>query len=355
MIIHKRRFRGLTRVLLAGILLFNSVALGAAKGGKKNPRTREVPIGLRLPDGNELYFKDCARLDVAVNKGEVAADGSGCLGLTPLHWAVVRHPDKVAALLSAGANLNAKATGGLTPLHAAAQSGSYDVALFLLSQGADPQATLNNRKTALHVLYSPSACTSCEGKPQQASREEIATRLVEAGVSPNARDTAGVSALHYAAMGTDAQEATAELMLLRADPSVRDDEGAPVSFYASLAGNTVTAEWARLAAGNPVDDVDLGGRRREEWALAKKTEMDVLRDSFKPETLTGPAASGPAGVRFSDCHYWMGGVCALMGSTGCFFACIGLTGPFAFLCGMMCGLLFYIDCWTAVELTCGPG
>ena len=101
------------RVVLVGILLFHSVAFGAAKGGGKNPKTREVPVGVRLPDGNEASFRDCGLLDGAVRKGEISTSSSaGCLGLTPLHVAVASYPDKVASLLEAGANPNAEQRTG---------------------------------------------------------------------------------------------------------------------------------------------------------------------------------------------------------------------------------------------------
>ena len=357
MSVYKTLFRSSIQVLLAGILLFNSVAFGAAKGGKKNPRTREIPIGFRLPDGQELHFSDCARLEAAVEKGEVSSSGSGCLGLTPLHLAVVRHPDKVPALLDAGANPNAKTRYGLTPLHLAAQSGSYDVVALLLLEGADPHATLRNDKTVLHVLYSPSSCASCEGKDRQkVSRQEIATRFVEAGVSPDIRDKAGVSALHYAAMRPDAQGATVELLSLGADPQTRDHEGVPVSFYASLAGNTAAAELTRLAAADPVGAVDPDGKTKEEWISTKRTQMDASRHSFKPEIITGPVASAPAGIQFEyGCHYWLGMGCAVVGTIGCYVGCSFITGPFAFFCGPLCSIGAYAGCWEAVELICGPG
>ena len=357
MINQKTLFRGLARFFLAGILLFNSVAIGAARGGKNNPSNREVSIGLRLPDGRELHFNDCARLERAVENGELSSSGSGCLGLTPLHLAVARHPDKIAALLDAGANPNAKTPDGLTPLHLAAQSGSYDVVLILLAEGADPLATLSNDKTALHVLYSPSSCTSCERKEQQeVSRKEIATRFVKAGVSPDTRDTAEASALHYAVMRPDAQEATVELLSLGADPRTRDHEGVPVSFYASLAGNTAAAELTRLAAADSVNTVDPEGKTKEEWISAKRTEMDASRYSSKPEIITGPAAFATAGVRFEyGCHYWLGMGCAVVGTIGCYVGCSFITGPFAFLCGPLCSVGAYAGCWEAVELICGPG
>ncbi len=281
----------------------------------------------------------------------------GLPGLTPLHLAVARHPDKIAALLDAGANPNAKTPGGLTPLHLAAQSGSYDVVVLLLSEGADPLATLSNDKTALHVLYSPSSCTSCERKEQQeVSRKEIATRFVKAGVSPDTRDTAGASALHYAAMRPDAQEATVELLSLGADPRTRDHEGVPVSFYASLAGNTAAAELTRLAAADSVNTVDPEGKTKEEWISAKRREMDASRYSSKPEIITGPAAFAAAGVRFEyGCHYWLGMGCAVVGTIACYVGCSFITGPFAFLCGPLCSVGAYAGCWEAVELICGPG
>ncbi len=224
-------------------------------------------------------------------------------------------------MLDGGANPNARTSEGLTPLHLAAQSGSYDVVALLLSEGADPHATLSNNKMVFNALYSPSSCTSCEGKEQQeASRKEIATRFLEAGVDPDARNIAGVSALHYAAMGPDAQEATAELLVLGADP--HDHDGVPVSFYASFAGNTGAAELTRLAAGDPVDAVAPEGKSREEWISAKRTEMDASRHSSKLAIITGPAASAPAGIKFEyGCHYWLGVAYAVVGTVGCAMGC----------------------------------
>jgi len=300
--------QSLIRFLLAGILLFNSVTLGPAKEGKKNPKTREVPIGLRLPDGQELHFTDFARLEAALGNGDVSSGGSGCLGLSPLHLAVVRHPGQGCHLAGWWGEPEREDTGRVdtsppsSPVRLLRCGGSSAFG------GSRSACYPEQQQNGFNALYSPSSCISCEGKEQQeASRKEIATRFLEAGVDPDARDIAGVSALHYAAMSPDAQEATAELLVLGADPQAHDHDGVPVSFYASFAGNTGAAELTRLAAGDPVDAVAPEGKTREEWISAKRTEMDASRHSSKPAIITGPAASAPAGIKFEyGCHYWHG-------------------------------------------------
>jgi cytohesin len=67
--------------------------------------------------------------------------------LTPLHAASAEgHAEVVAALLAAGAEVNAKEAMGSTPLHAAAFEGQLEAVKLLVEGGADLRA-INNNKT----------------------------------------------------------------------------------------------------------------------------------------------------------------------------------------------------------------
>lgn len=88
-----------------------------------------------------------ARLSAAGDDLDVR---SGVNGWTPLLHAI--HKDRAAsvdALLAAGANVNARGSGGITPLMMAAGYGNTGMVKTLLEHGADPRAQLANGENAL--------------------------------------------------------------------------------------------------------------------------------------------------------------------------------------------------------------
>ena len=75
--------------------------------------------------------------------------GSGVDDGTALHSAASgRHADVIALLLGAGADPNARQTGGWTPLHAATANGDEPSVRLLLDAGADPAATNDDGQPA---------------------------------------------------------------------------------------------------------------------------------------------------------------------------------------------------------------
>ena len=90
------------------------------------------------------FFRDTALDDVmACLLGGSDPNDYGDFGNTPLHYAATGYnddPDVIRVLISYGADPNAPAVTGLTPLHtAAALNGNPEVVAALLEGGADPQ------------------------------------------------------------------------------------------------------------------------------------------------------------------------------------------------------------------------
>lgn len=70
----------------------------------------------------------------------------------PLHAAVAgRKTEVVKLLVSQGANLNGRQTGGWTPLHGAAQNGDLEIVETLLVNGAHAHARADNNQSPLDL------------------------------------------------------------------------------------------------------------------------------------------------------------------------------------------------------------
>lgn len=108
--------------------------------------------------------------------------------------------NEVRTLLRSGADVNAAQGDGMTALHWAAELDDADMAVTLLSAGANPKAlTRLGDYTALHVAA-------------RASAEDVARALLEAGADPEARtSTGGATPLHFAAGAGD--EAVVDVLI----------------------------------------------------------------------------------------------------------------------------------------------
>lgn len=142
------------------------------------------------PIGEQRSRMTAALLAAGANVEARDADGA-----TPLLWAAGRDcPDCVALLLKAGAQVTARNAKGATPLHGAGPK----IAAMLIAAGADPKAADKDGNRPLHRMHHDA--------------------LRPAGV--NARNIHGFTPLHFAALKGD-DNGVAWLLAQGADPSAQ--------------------------------------------------------------------------------------------------------------------------------------
>ena len=164
-------------------------------------------------------------------------------------------PDVSARLLAAGANINAADAQGLTPLHCAALYGftARDrprlLALLdaLMLAGADPDASAAGGVTPLLLLLGARA------EPGTACHEDVVLagvhRLLDEGASMQVRDPRGFGPLHLTALH-GLLRLTQDLLRDGALPDLRDNLNRTPREIAIMRGFVdVAAEFAPLASG----------------------------------------------------------------------------------------------------------
>jgi ankyrin repeat protein len=99
-----------------------------------------------------FFGQGAAARVLVTHAADVDAPGTGWMTGTPLHSAAsARHSEVVGSLLEAGADPNARQSGGWTPLHAAARNGDIASVTLLLASGADVTAVNDEGMSALEM------------------------------------------------------------------------------------------------------------------------------------------------------------------------------------------------------------
>jgi len=151
---------------------------------------------------------------------------------------VVLHGDIefVQKLVSSGANVNEKASDGLTPLHSAAGKGVVEIAKVLISAGANVNATSLKGNSPLHQAIG-------------GSRLEMVRYLVSAGADVNAEGEDGWAPLHWAAQEDSNVEIAEFLVSKGAKVNARNDRGNTPLGLAAQYGNAAMARYLTGAGG----------------------------------------------------------------------------------------------------------
>ena len=186
-----------------------------------------------LAKGAYVHTRETTRPNVGRTALHYAAGGYGIGG---------NHREVAKLLIANGADVNAKAEGGYTPLHVASGLNQKEMVEFLLISKADPNA-LDTRGTPLHAAV-------LQG------HKEVVALLLKNGAQVDALDAQGVSPLRHLALAAtwypSHDEIVEMLVNAGADIQTRPKIASPLSI-AIQRGRTKLAMFL-VDRGAPIED-----------------------------------------------------------------------------------------------------
>ena len=172
------------------------------------PDEAAVQAQIDCADWNTEAFFKAAEVSDVTRCLQAGADANALAvgGYTPLHVAAfLGRAEAIAMLAAAGADLEARTEGGATPLHMAT---SAEVIEALAAAGASLEARNSAHATPLHMV----------------SNAEAVEALLRAGANLEVRARRGMTPLHWAASAGRA-EAIEALLYFGADPGEMTSDG----------------------------------------------------------------------------------------------------------------------------------
>ena len=167
-------------------------------------------------------------------------------GDTPLHMAVNHgNADITLLLIKNGADVNAKNWAGNTPLHNATKHGNTDMAGLLIKNGADVNAVNPDEETPLHNTF---ALTESIGAIN--TRIDMATLLLENGADINKQNIEGKTVAHQL-YHTDDINITKLLTNHKADFNIQDANGKTILHSLTNRWNLADLELLLKNGANP--------------------------------------------------------------------------------------------------------
>ena len=222
-----RKIRWIELFCLA--LTFVATGTGCQRGESRSERVGLRPKGPDAVLGRTTLYS-APNWSVAERLIREGADVNArdSFGMTPLHTAArAGRNDVVEVLMAHGADVNARSDRGQTPLFWAAAGESRRMAERLMAHGADVNVRDNYGMTPLHGAA-------------HAGRTELVELLISKGADVNAACQTGMTPLHCAAAGHE--RAVRVLLAAGADTGLKDNKGRSPLDWAESSGHTEIVE-----------------------------------------------------------------------------------------------------------------
>jgi ankyrin repeat protein len=216
-----------------------------------------IHAGAQPVRGDTAYFQEAvASRNLSMRLGD---------GQTPLHIATIQGHESIvdyllAHVLDVRTALDAQDSSGSTPLHEAARYGNKNIALKLLTKGANPNLQDRMGKTPLLLII-----------PRE-KQSEIYPLLLAWGAKPDVKDIYGDTALHIATINAVDVGAFAGLAAKSVDLNERNKQGATPLAVAVEQKNTQIGAWL-VSHGADIHARDSEGRTPLTLAFASAPEL----------------------------------------------------------------------------------